>query len=98
MTARHPNQPIVIDPHGVARFMENKLVRMLLDHGTKTGMGLNELAVLSSEHGVSRNDWQQLAQLIGYSVNGYGDLSYADGRTVAAADRKVERLLSDVKR
>lgn len=89
-TTRHPNQPIVIDPRGVARFKENALVCKLLDHGQATGLGLNELALLED---IDVNDWQQLAQLIGYSVSGYGDLSYADSRTVAAADRKVEKLL-----
>lgn len=93
-TPRHPNQPIVLDPRGVARFKANALVCKLLDHGQKTGLGLNELACIS---GIDENDWQQLAQLIGYSVSGYGDLSYADGRTVAAADKKVEKLLAQTR-
>ena len=40
----------------------------------------------------------QLAQLIGYSVSGFGDLSYADRDVVRRADRKTEKLISDTKK
>lgn len=79
-----PMQPIVM-VNGVARFKENVLVRYLLDHG---GIDLNRLALVKC----SREDRAQLAQLIGYSVSGYGDLSYS--LNVAEADKTVERLLA----
>ena len=76
-------QPIVI-VDGIARFKENAIVAFLA-HGR-----MNELARLP----FSREDHEQLAQLIGYSVSGFGDLSYASEETVAIADEAVERLLS----
>ncbi len=66
-----PFQPIdVVD--GVTRFRGNQLVRRLLDHGHATGLGLNELAGIK----FPREDWVQFAQLIGYSLGGFNDLSY----------------------
>jgi hypothetical protein len=40
----------------------------------------------------------QLAQLIGYSVSGYGDLSYASDESVARADTIARKLLKEKKR
>lgn len=71
-TTRPPIQPLQEDERGVLRFRENKLVRALLDHGQRTGLGLNELHMLD----VDPLDRMQLAQLIGYSLDGYGSLSY----------------------
>lgn len=81
---KHPMQPIVL-VKGVARFKANALVRYLLDNG---GLDLNDLAKLPN---IPDEDHAQLAQLIGYSVSGYGDLSYAVD--VEAADAKVRELL-----
>lgn len=80
---KHPMQPIVLDQQGVARFKENKIVRYLLEHG---GIDMNQLARLD----FPREDQSQFAQLIGYSVSGFGDLSYAQQDEVAAADMLVE--------
>jgi hypothetical protein len=76
---RVPMQPLVRDPAGVVRFRRNALVCYLLDNG---GIDLNRLACLPN---IPREDWAQLAQLIGYSVSGYGDLSYALGVDEAEA-------------
>lgn len=67
-----PMQAVITDDRGVLRFKANTLVRALLDHGKETGLGLNELA--QQEH--CAEDRMQLAQLIGYSLSGYGTLSY----------------------
>lgn len=79
-----PMQPIVLDPHGTPRFRQNALVRYLLDQ--PGGQTLNDLARLPN---IPMEDWAQLAQLIGYSVSGYGELSYAlnveEANAVAAA-------------
>jgi hypothetical protein len=66
----HPTQQIRADAQGVRRFRKNELVRRLVDehHGT-----LNTIATWCG----SREDASQLAQLIGYSVDGYHSLSYA---------------------
>lgn len=86
--ARHPMQKIHIDDHGVARFRANRIVRHLLDAGP---FDMNDLAMMPFDD----EDWRQFAQLIGYSVSGYGDLSYADEKSVAKADRKVNKLLRE---
>jgi hypothetical protein len=81
-------QPIEYDGHGVIRFKENKIVTYLLDNG---GIDLNALAVL----GFSDEDRMQFAQLIGYSVSGFGDLHYADPKVVRRADKKAGKLYEE---
>jgi hypothetical protein len=87
---KHPMQPIWMAPDKVARFADNEAVKLLLDHSQAHGFGLNELMLRD----ISQEDRMQLAQLIGYSVSGFGDLSYADPDVVAEADAKVRELLS----
>lgn len=84
MTQRpHPDQPLHRDNHGVIRFKPNAIVRYILDQ--PGGLDLNDL----SRMGFSQADWDQFAQLIGYSKTGYDELSYvsnaAKDRTEAAA-------------
>lgn len=74
-----PMQPVVIDADGVARFRRNGIVRLLLDIGP---LDMNKIAMLP---GISREEHAQFAQLIGYSVSGYGELSYALNTDEAAA-------------
>lgn len=81
---KNPIQPLVTDPHGVVRFKANALVRALLDHSTETGLSLNELAIKFDDDGHT-DDWQQLSQLIGYSLCGYGDLDYVSDEAYSAA-------------
>lgn len=89
---KNPIQPLTKDKHGVLRFKKNALVDALLTHGQNTGLGLNQLATqfYADEH---KDDWCQLAQLIGYSLSGFGELSYVDDVTYdvasAMADGKV---------
>ena len=79
MKMKHPIQPLEEDKHGVLRFKENKIVRYLLDNG---GLDLNKLAVLD----FSDNDREQLSQLIGYSLSGFGDLSHVSDEAYYAAE------------
>ncbi|RXO38266.1 hypothetical protein D0525_16275 [Salmonella enterica] len=67
-----PQQPLIIDSSGTLRFKENQIVRKLLDYATERGYGLNEIA----REQFDAEDQMQLAQLIGYSLDGYGTLSY----------------------
>jgi hypothetical protein len=60
--SHHPMQAIVRDDRGVIRFRENKIVRWLLDNGSKT---LNDIAAQPFED----DDRDQFMQLIGYSVS-----------------------------
>lgn len=86
-----PMQPLERDKHGVVRFRENKIVNYMLACGeTGEKFDLNKIAVLPFDV----DDRMQLAMLIGYSVSGFGDLSYADGSVVAQADLLAEELLA----
>ena len=68
---------LFIDGNGSLRFVENPLVRQLLDAATERGYSLNELLndVWSSSTPEQRGEF---AQLIGYSASGYCELSYVD--------------------
>jgi hypothetical protein len=66
---KHPMQPLVKDADGRVRFKRNALVEYLLDNG---GLNMNDLAMQK----FPSEDRQQIAQLIGYSIDGYMDLSY----------------------
>lgn len=89
----HPMQPIEFDGKGVVRFRENRIVRHLLDFAKPRGCGLNEIARME----FSQDDRMQLAQLIGYSVSGYGDLGYASDESVETADRIADELIATEK-
>lgn len=84
---KHPMQPIVMD-RKVARFKKNAIVRFLLDSGPND---LGTIALMP----FSKEDRAQLAQLIGYSVSGFGELPYASKKLVAKADAEVERIVHD---
>jgi hypothetical protein len=88
---RHPIQPIEKDARGVLRFKSNKIVEHLLEHG---GIDLNKLAVMD----FSREDREQFAQLIGYSLSGFGSLSYVSDETYAAAEAMSKSKKLDVQR
>jgi hypothetical protein len=88
----HPMQPVVIDPHGVVRFRENRIVSMLLDHARTTGVDLNGIGVMVSKGQHSEDDLVQLMQLIGYSVCGAADLDFMPRDLIDAADAERERL------
>ena len=87
----HPTQPVVRDPNGVLRFKPNAIIQHLLEVARKAGCGLNELALLE----FSQEDRQQFAQLIGYSLSGYGDLSCVDGESYRFVEAMVEKGISE---
>lgn len=75
---KHPNQPIIaVD--GVERFKKNAIVCYLLD--THLTADMNSLAVLP----FTNEDRTQFAQLIGYSVCGFGELSYVSDKAYKEA-------------
>ena len=65
-------QPIGLDLSGVVRFKPNPIVLHLLKEAEKVGCDLNRIAQLGFDAASRR----QFAQLIGYSVSGYGELNY----------------------
>ena len=81
ISKQHPIQPLEKDPNGVLRFKENKIVRFLLDNG---GYDMNQIATMS----FSKEDREQFAQLIGYSLCGFGDLSYVSDETYERASEQ----------
>ena len=83
----HPIQDMHIDEHETLRFKQNKIVRFLLDAGP---FDMNALALMPFDS----DDRQQFAQLIGYSVSGFGDLSYAHPETIDEADRLGRQVSS----
>ena len=100
----HPIQPPEKDESGIIRFKENRIVTFLLDEGP---FDMNKLAMLE----FSREDREQFAQLIGYSLSGASDLSYMSDEVIGSAykmtdgtDEKTARLqyleetLKDVKK
>lgn len=86
VTAPHPMQPLVISGRSIVRFKANAIVQYLLDNG---GIDLNRLAVLE----FPAEDREQFAQLIGYSVSGYNELSYVTDASAAQANAAAEVLL-----
>lgn len=74
----HPIQPLETDEQHSFRFKQNKIVSYLLDNG---GIDMNALAMLD----FSVEDREQFAQLIGYSLSGFGELSYVRADTYAVA-------------
>jgi hypothetical protein len=80
-----PMQPLVVDHVGTIRFKENAIVRYLLDNG---GIDMNQLARVDSTDA----DREQFAQLIGYSVSGYGELHYVSDESYNVAARLAEQI------
>ena len=76
---RHPVQTLEKDKHGILRFKKNKIVEFLLESGL---YDLNKLAMMN----FADEDYEQFAQLIGYSLNGFGELSYVSDETYALAE------------
>lgn len=91
MKKRHPLQPIVWDGEGTVRFQENPIIRFLQEFAASKGMGLNELHMLRNSNW-SKRDWSQFMQLLGYSVSGFGDLSFIPETDVHKADIRAENL------
>lgn len=88
MTPKHPIQPLEKNADGVLCFKENAIVRHLWDKG---GLDLNQIARLD----FAAEDRQQFAQLIGYSLSGYGELSYVDDDAYGTAEETTRTKGSD---
>lgn len=77
---KHPIQPLEKDELGTIRFKGNAIVKHLLDNG---GIDMNKIACMK----FSNDDREQFAQLIGYSLSGFSELSYVSDDTYSAAER-----------
>ena len=99
MSGAHPMQPLQVDENGIVRFKANRVVRFLLDHG---GLDMNALAeaahTIKDGHGnplFTQEDREQFAQLIGYSLGGYHELSYVSDESAKAASDTAKGLGSE---
>jgi hypothetical protein len=86
---KHPTQPFVMK-NDVLRFKSNKIIDWLFNNGH---IDLNVILMMD----FPIEDHRQLAQLLGYSISGYGDLSYVqnldDERTTnVSLDDHLERV------
>ena len=90
LTMNQPMQPLAYDEKGVLRFKPNAIVQYILDNG---GTDLNKIACLP----FSKEDRQQFAQLIGYSLGGYSSLSYVDNESYETAEKIFNEGLSEDK-
>lgn len=90
-TKRQPMQPMEWDGDGVLRFKENPIVRYMLDHQGYALNTLHRVLVVgqpapNSQTVVTQSDWDQLNQLIGYSVSGCPLSRKASRRAARKAD------------
>lgn len=86
----HPMQPVRRAKDGVIRFRPNKVVSFLLDWASSRGMNLNDLARIPFDD----DEREQFAQLIGYSVCGFGELSYTSDEVYQKAQDAADQIPS----
>lgn len=84
MKAKHPLQPLQFDSDGILRFKPNAIVRFLLDAGP---FDMNKLALMNFPD----EDREQFVQLIGYSLSGFGELSYVSDATYESASETAPK-------
>ncbi len=80
-----PLQKLVmpLQPIEKGRFVANRIVTTLLDSGK---LDLNDLACME----FTAQERIQFAQLIGYHLSGFSELSYVDDETYTAAEKAAE--------
>jgi hypothetical protein len=79
-------QKVFVDDHATQRFTPNQIVVAMLDAARRVGFDLNAIAHMP----FSREDRQQFAQLLGYSLSGYSELPYVDDVAMEAVDAIVD--------
>lgn len=91
---RFKNQPIRTKK-GILRFLENRIIKDLQERG------IIDLNMIAREyyHDEYNQDHQRLAQLLGYSLSGYLELSYVneDVRHDAAIAREYDNIIKNKK-
>lgn len=95
-TPKHPIQPVGFDTRGVIRFKRNAIVDMLLEECTaRGGTDMHKMAVLAAQGKISQEDRIQFAQLIGYSVSGFCDLSYIPDRLITTVTGREAKAIAN---
>lgn len=77
-------EELPMQPIKNGRFIPNRVVEYLLDHGP---LNMNDLAIQD----FSDSDRAQFAQLIGYSVGGYGNLRYVSDSSYEKAESLMKK-------
>lgn len=85
----YPMQPIVLDEKGQPRFKANPIIHWLV---FSEKIDLNEVARHCRENDVPKWAQEQFAQLMGYSVGGFGELHYVRDAAYNEAARQAEEL------
>ena len=87
---KHPVQPLIMDKHGIVRFMSNRLVNYMFDV-TANIHGYD----FASDYPVAEQE--QLAQLTGVSLKLFRNLPFATPETIAVADVMYREKISEDK-
>ncbi len=90
---KQPMQPLVITPDRLIRFHANAIVRWMLEQG-REGKRFDMNLIAMQDFSVE--DQMQFAQLIGYSLSGYADLSYVTDESYEEASVAAEPLRSEL--
>jgi hypothetical protein len=83
-------QPVYLDDHNVIRFKANAIIDRLFREQL---FDLNSIGYAVATRAVPIEDAEQFWQQLGYSVSGYGDLSFIRPSTLAEADRQTDLLM-----
>lgn len=95
-TLKHPIQPVGLDARGVIRFKPNAIVNRLLRECTERGgTDMPRMALLAARGEISQEDRIQFAQLIGYSVSGFCDLSYVPNRLIITVTGREAKAIAN---
>lgn len=87
------SQNLHYDEQGCLRFVENKLVSVLVDSFEYEGYkGLNALSLYWQVNNIPQEHYEQITRLIGYSVSGWEGLSTTDDETWKTASAHVEEF------
>lgn len=85
---KFPMQPLRVEGSTI-RFVRNRIVDDLYEFAAERGFGLNEIAVKAALGNYTKEEQMQFAQLLGYSLSGYGTLSYVSNESWEEADKFV---------
>lgn len=83
-------QPIMLAADGVLKFQMNALVNHLVN--SYPG-GADQLRLDCPE--ANGADWEQLNQLLGWSVQGYSDLPYISAETIKVVDAMAAAIIKE---
>jgi hypothetical protein len=90
----HPMQPLYLDGRGTIRFHRNGIVVKLLDTGK-----IDLCAIAQWTHRypeVTQDDVEQFWQLLGYSVDGYAELSFISDDSVNKANTAANQIMDSL--